>query len=102
MTRATALDEAVAHYFGLFFFFRVGFADGDVGVAAFLFEAAAEVIVAAVNRAGSTFACHEVVAVRGFDFITADVAAARILDNHCLSSLKSSLIRCAPVWRPSM
>ena len=102
MTRATALDEAVAHYFGLFFFFRVGFADGDVGVAAFFLEAAAEVIVAAVYGAGTAFACHEVVSVRGFDFIAANVAADRVLDNHCLSSLKSSLIRCAPVWRPSM
>ena len=102
MTRATALDEAVAHYFGLFFFFRVGFADGDVGVAAFFFEAAAEVIMAAVYGAGAAFAGYEVMPVRGFDFNTADIAADRVFDNHGLSSLKSSLIRCAPVWRPSM
>ena len=87
---------------GLFLFIGVGFADGDVGVAPFFFEAAAEVIMAAVHGTGSTFACHEVVAVRGFNFIAADVAADRVFDNHCLSSLKSSLIRCAPVWRPSM
>ena len=102
MTRATALDEAVAHYFGLFFFFRVGFADGDVGVAAFFFEAAAEVIMATVYGAGAAFAGHKVMPVRGFDFVTADIAADCVLDDHCLSSLKSSLIRCAPVWRPSM
>ena len=41
------------------------------------------------------FEIREVVA-HGMD------VADRVLDDHCLSSLKSSLIRCAPVWRPSM
>ena len=65
-------------------------------------ETAAEVIVAAVYGAGSAFAGHEVMPVCRFNFNTADIAANCVFDNHCLSSLKSSLIRCAPVWRPSM
>ena len=96
------MDEAVAHFFGLFLFLWFGFADGYIGIAALLFEAAAQIIAAAVDSAGTAFAFHIIVAVFGFDFITADVAANRFLDNHCLSSLKSSLIRCAPVWRPWM
>ena len=87
---------------GLFLFIRVGFTDGDIGVTPFFFEAAAEVIMATVYGAGAAFAGHEVMAVCGFDFVAADIAADRVFDNHCLSSLKSSLIRCAPVWRPSM
>ena len=87
---------------GLFLFIGVGFADGDIGVTPFFLETAAEVIVAAVYGAGSAFAGHEVMPVCRFNFITADIAANCVFDNHCLSSLKSSLIRCAPVWRPSM
>ena len=83
------------------FFGWVGFADGDVGVAAFFLEATAEVIVAAVHGAGTAFAGHEVVAVRGFDFFAADVAADRVFNNHCLSSLSNSFIRCAPYCTPS-
>ena len=71
------------------FFGWVGFADGDVGVAPFLFEAAAEVIMAAVYCAGATFTLHIVMPVCRLDFIATDIAADSILDNHCLSSLKS-------------
>lgn len=80
---------------GLFLFCRVGFADGYIGVTAFFLEAAAKVIVATVHRAAPAFACYEVMPVRGFDFFTADVAADCVFDNHWLSSLNGSLIRCA-------
>ena len=78
--RATASHEAVA--LGLFVVFGVWYADGDVGITSFFLETTAEVIVAAVYGAGAAFTGHEVVAVRGFDFIAADVAADSILDNH--------------------
>ena len=82
---------------GSFLFTGGGFADGDIGVAAFFLEATAEIIVATVYGAGAAFAGHEVVAVRGFDFIAADVAADGVLDDHFISSfLKSSCIKCAP------
>ena len=63
-------------------FFGVGIADRDVGVASFFLEAAAKIIVAAVYRTGTAFAGHKVMSVRGFDFITADVAADCVFDNH--------------------
>ena len=79
------------------FFGWVGFADGDIGVTAFFLEATAEVIVAAVYCTGTTFTLHIVMPVCRLDFITADVAADGVLDDHFISSfLKSSCIRCAP------
>jgi hypothetical protein len=65
-----------------FFFLRIGFADRYVCIAPFFLEAAAEVVVAAVYGAGSAFACHKIVAVFGFDFITADIAANGVFDNQ--------------------
>lgn len=86
---------------GLFFFLSFGHTDGNIGVTPFFFEAATEVIVAAVHRAGTAFAGHEVVPVLGFNFITAEIAADCIFDNHWLSSLSNSFIRCAPYCTPS-
>ena len=82
---ATASHEAVA--LGLFVVFGVWYADGDVGIASFLLKATAEVIVPSVDGAGTTFAFHIIVAVFGFDFVAAYIAADSILDNHGRSSL---------------
>ena len=92
--RATASDEAVALV--LLIKFRGWYTDGDVGVTSFFPKAAAEVIVPSVDSAGAAFAFHIIVAVFGFDFVTADIAADSILDNHGLSSLSNSFMRCAP------
>ena len=80
-----------------FFFLRIGFADRYVCIAPFLLEAAAEVVVASVHGAGTAFTGYEIMAVRGFDFITADIASNGVFDNqHESSFVKSSCIRCAP------
>ena len=78
--------EAVALVLWLFLFFGIWYAYGNICIAPFFLETAAEVIVAAVNGAGTAFALHIVVAVLGFDFIAADVAADGILNNHFISS----------------
>ena len=97
--RATVSDEAVA--LGLFIRFRGWYTDGNVSITSFLLKATAEVIVPSVDSAGAAFAFHIIVAVFGFNFVTADVAANSILDNHELFSLKSSLMRDAPYITPS-
>ena len=71
---------------GLFLFCRVGFADGYIGVTAFFLETTAKIIMVAVYRTGTAFAGYEIMAVFGFDFITADIAADGILNNHFISS----------------
>ena len=82
---------------GLFLFCRVGFADGYIGVTAFFLETTAKIIMAAVYRTGTAFAGYEIMAVFGFDFITADIAANGVFDNQYESSfVKSSCIRFAP------
>ena len=91
----------MAHFFGLFLFLRLGFADGNIGVAALLFEAAAQIIVAAVDSACAAFTFHIVMAVIGLNLVAANIAANCILDNHWLTSLESSFIRCTPYCRPS-
>lgn len=63
----------------LFFVFRSWCTDGNVCITPSIFEAAAEVIVAAVHRAGTAFAGHEVVAVSGFDFILDHFGTANML-----------------------
>jgi len=68
---------------GLFFFLGVGFTDGDVCVASFFLETAAEIIVATVDRTGSAFTYHKIMTVRGFDFVTANVAADGISNSNC-------------------
>ena len=53
--------------------------------------------MAAVYRTGTAFTGYEIMAVFGFDFITADIAANSIFDNQYESSfVKSSCIKCAP------
>ena len=90
-------DKAVAHFFGLVHFCRVGLADRNICVAALLLETAAQIIVAAVDSACTAFAFHIVVAVFGFDFITAKGTSNGVFDNQYESSfVKSSCIRCAP------
>ena len=85
------------HY--LLFFFSAVISDRDVGIAPFLLEAAAEVVVAAVHGAGAALAGHEVVTVFGFDLIAADVAADCIADDHSCSS--SSCFSFTPTRTPS-
>ena len=70
---------------------------GYVGETALVFSAPTQIIVAAVYGAGTAFTGYEIMAVFGFNLITADIAAYGIFDNHCESSfVKSSCIRCAP------
>lgn len=72
-------------------------ANRNICVASFFFETAAKVVVTAVNSIGTAFTGYEIMAVRGFDFITADIAANGVFDNHYESSfMKSSCIKCAP------
>ena len=66
----------------LCFCFGIWSTDGDVCIASLLFGTAAEVIVAAVDGTGPAFALHIVVAVLGFNFVTAEVAAYCVFDNH--------------------
>ena len=70
---------------------------GYVGETALVFSAPSQVVVTAVDGASTTLALHIIVAMFGFDFITADIAANGVFDNHYESSfVKSSCIRCAP------
>ena len=71
---------------------------GYVGKTALIFSAPSQqVIVASVDGASTTLALHIIVAMFGFDFITADIAANGVFDNQYESSfVKSSCIRCAP------
>jgi hypothetical protein len=66
----------------LFFVFRSWCADRNVCIASFFLEAAAEVIMAAVYCAGATFTLHIVMPVCRLDFITTDIAANSVFDNH--------------------
>ena len=53
--------------------------------------------MAAVYRTGTAFTGYEIVAMFGFDFVTAYIATNCIFDNQYESSfVKSSCIRCAP------
>ena len=89
--------EAVALALWLFLFLGIWYAYGNICIAPIFLETTAEVIVAAVYRTGTAFTGYEIMAVFGFDLITADIAAYGIFDNHCESSfVKSSCIRCAP------
>lgn len=67
---------------------------GYISKTALIFSAPSQVVVTAVDGAGSAGAFHLVVAVFGFDFITADIAADGDFDNQYESSfVKSSCIR---------
>ena len=70
---------------------------GYVGKTVLVLSTPTQIVVAAVYRTGTAFTGYEIMAVFGFDLITADIAAYGIFDNHCESSFaKSSCIRCAP------
>ena len=70
---------------------------GYVGETALVFSTPTQIIVASVDSASSTLALYIIVAMFGFDFITADIATNSIFDNQYESSfVKSSCIRCAP------
>ena len=76
--------------------FRGWHTDGDVCITAFFLKAAAEVIVASVDGTSTTLALYIIMAMFGFDFVTADIAANGVFDNHYESSfVKSSCIKCA-------
>lgn len=49
MGRATACGKAVAHFVGLFFFFRFGFANRNVSEASLFLKTASEIVMPAVN-----------------------------------------------------
>ena len=89
--------EAVALVLWLFLFLGIWYAYGNICIAPIFLETTAKVIVAAVDSASSTLALYIIVTVFGFDFVTADIAANGVFDNHYESSfVKSSCIRCAP------
>ena len=70
---------------------------GYVGKTALIFSTPSQVVVTTIDGAGSAGTFHIVVAVLGFDFITADIATNGVFDNQYESSfVKSSCIRCAP------
>ena len=70
---------------------------GYVGKTALIFGTPSQVVVAAVDGTSTTLALHIIVAMFGFNFVTADIASNSVFDNHCESSFsKSSCIKCAP------
>ena len=70
---------------------------GYVGKTALIFSTPPQVVVTTVDGAGSAGTFHIVMAMLGFDCITADIAANSVFDNHGESSfVKNSCIRCAP------
>ena len=70
---------------------------GYVGETALVFSTPTQIIVSTIDSASSTLALYIIVAVFGFDFITADIAPNGVFDDQYESSfVKSSCIRCAP------
>ena len=70
---------------------------GYVGEIALVFSTPTQIIVSTIDSTGTTLALYIIVAMFGFDFITADIASNGVFDNHYESSfVKSSCIRCAP------
>lgn len=55
---------------------------GQIGKTPFLFETSSQIIMAAVDCAGTAFALHEIVSMLGLNFITTDIAANSIADNQ--------------------
>ena len=89
--------EAVALVLWLFLFLGIWYAYGNICIAPIFLETTAKVIMAAVYRTDTAFAGYEIMAMFGFDFITADITANSVFDNHGESSfVKNSCIRCAP------
>ena len=67
---------------------------GYVGETALVFSTPMQIIVASVDSASSTLALYIIVAMFGFNFIPADIAANGVFDNQYESSfVKSSCIR---------
>jgi hypothetical protein len=79
---------------GLFLFIGVGFADGDIGVTAFFFEAAAQIVMAAVYSTSTALTLHVVVPVCGFDFITTYIAANSVSNDHIDFLLWGNSLEC--------
>ena len=70
---------------------------GYVGETALIFSAPSQVVVASVDGTSTTLALYIIMAMFGFDFVTADIAANGVFDNQYESSfVKSSCIRFAP------
>ena len=70
---------------------------GYVGETALVFSIPTQIIVASFDSASTTLALHIIVAMFGFDFITADIAPNGVFDDQYESSfVKSSCIKCAP------
>ena len=89
--------EAVALALWLFLFLGIWYAYGNICIAPIFLETTAKVIMAAVYRTGTAFTGCEIMAMFGFDFITADIAANCVFDNQYESYfVKSSCIRFAP------
>ena len=60
------------------------FIDRDICEAVGRFKTTAEIIIAAVHRAGSAFASHKVMPVLRFNFITTNIAADSIANDNFL------------------
>ena len=56
----------------------------------------------AVYGAGTAGAFHEIMPIFGFDFVTANIAADSIFDNHSYSSFVSSVLNRTPIRIPSI
>ena len=70
---------------------------GYIGETTLIFSTPTQIIVASIDSASTTLALHIIVAMFGFDFITADIAANGVFDDQYEPSfVKSSCIRCAP------
>ena len=69
---------------------------GYVGETALIFSTASQVVVASVDGTSTTLALYIIMAMFGVDFVTADIAANGVFDNHYESSfVKGSCIKCA-------
>ena len=55
---------------------------GYVSTTTLIFSAPSQVVVAAVDSASSTLALYIIVAMFGFNFVTADIASNGVFDNH--------------------
>ena len=82
--------KAVALVLWLFLFFGIWYAYGNICIAPFFLGTTAKVIMAAVYRAGTAFTGYEIMAMFGFDFVTADIATNGVFDNQYESSFVKS------------
>ena len=82
--------EAVALVLWIFLFLGIWYAYGNICIAPIFLETTAEVIVAAVYGASTTFTLYIVMPVCRLDFIATDIATNSIFDNHCFFLLWGS------------